>query len=89
MSLLEWYLVFAISGGITSGVVTFLPILKVLRKIEKEKNITHTFIESQYLSFVLWVSMAALLIPLVTLSILSKKENIKFIESVTKTKVKQ
>ena len=89
MSLLEWYLLFAISGGITSGVVTFFPILSILKRIEKEKNITHTFIQSPVLSFVTWISMATLLMPLVTLSILSKKENSKFIESVTKTKVKQ
>lgn len=89
MNLIELYLLVALSGGITSGIVTFFPILAELKKIEKERNITHTFITSPYLSFSIWVSMATLLMPFVTLSILSKKENDKFIDSVLKRKVKK
>ena len=89
MNIIEAYIIFAISGGITSTIVTFLPILNILRRVEIEKNITHTFVESPKLSMIVWAVMASVLIPLITLSILSKKENDKFIQNITKVKAKK
>ncbi len=84
--MIEYYLLFALSGGITSAIVTFLPIIKELEGINKEKYITHTFIENKKTSFIVWVLMASVVLPLIILSIFSEKENSKFIKSVLKHK---
>jgi len=88
MSILEWYAIIAASGALTSVVVTYLPALKELRKIDKEKNIVHTFVEAPVLSAVVWFAIACIALPLIVNTIVSKRQNILFIEHITKRKYK-
>ena len=85
--MLETLLILALSGGITSGIITYIPALKALKKIEKETNITHSFIEYPYSSFIVWVILATISLPFVLPSFFSEKVNNKSILSITKRKV--
>lgn len=87
MSWWEVYIFIATSGGITSAIVTFLPVLKILKRIEYEKNITNSMLESPVLSFIVWAILAAVFLPFIVPSLLSEEENNKFIKSVTNTRV--
>jgi len=87
MTWFEWYAILCLSGGITSAIISFLPILKELKAIEKEKNITHTFIENPILSFIVWSVAHTISFPILgVFTIFSRKKNIELIESVTKRK---
>jgi len=87
MTWVEWYIILCLSGGITSAIITYLPALKELKGIEKEKNISHTFIQRPILSFIVWSCIHTIVFPLVTIyTIFSKKKNIDLIEATTKRK---
>jgi hypothetical protein len=87
--MLEAYIILCLSGGITSGIISFIPALKELKEIEKEKNITHTFIERPILSFIVWSVMHAVAFPILGIfTIFSEKKNLEVIQSVTKRKYK-
>ncbi len=87
MTWVEWYIILCLSGGFTSAIISFLPALKELKKIEKEKNITHTFVEKPILSFIVWSVIHSLTFPILGIfTILSENKNAEVIESVTKRK---
>ena len=80
--MIELYILLAISGGITSGIITFIPIVQKLKLKLKGKQVTNTFIEHPITSFITWCVLATILLPFITLSILSKKENDRFISTI-------
>jgi hypothetical protein len=87
MTWVEWYIILCLSGGITSAIISFLPALRELKKIEKEKNITHTFVERPLTSFIVWAVMHSVTFPILGIfTIFSEKKNISVIESITKRK---
>jgi hypothetical protein len=85
----ETYVILCLSGGITSAIISFLPALKDLKEIEKEKNITHTFVERPVISFIVWAVLHSVTFPILGIfTLFSKAKNIAVIESVTKRKYK-
>jgi hypothetical protein len=87
MTWFETYVILCLSGGITSAIISFLPALKELKEIEKEKNITHTFVENPLISFFVWAIIHSVVFPIFgVFTLLSEKRNKELIESVTKRK---
>lgn len=70
----KYYLILAISGGLMSVLVHYLPIVSRLEFLEKNE---HQFVQSKLLSGIVWFIMATIAIPFIAKALLldEAKEN--------------
>lgn len=80
--MLEWlyyYTIFALSGSLVSWWSIFRPSLYLLCK----KDNSHPILESKFLASIVWMGVAFICIPMLTVPLLNKKIRIAFIFNLT------
>jgi len=77
---LNYYLSFAISGALLAWWSIFLPSLHLLCA---ETEGDHPVLRSQFVSGLIWISIAAVAIPILIIPLLRERSRINFIVSLT------
>jgi hypothetical protein len=77
---IQHYIVFAVSGALVAWWSIFLPSLHLLCA---ETEGDHPVLRSQFLSGVIWVALAILVVPILVMPLLNEKSRISFIISLT------
>lgn len=81
--MLEWlyyYTIFAMSGALVTWWSIFRPALYLLCKEECE----HPILQSKFLASIVWLGIATIVMPMLTLPLLNNKVRIAFIFNLTK-----
>jgi len=77
----QYYLVYAVSGAITAWWVIFLPSIFLLDRYTKGE---HPILRWKFVSGIVWISMATVTMPVLTIVLLSEAKRKRFVKSLVR-----